>query len=143
MLLPFYILFIEGIVPVIIKLYLTLIPYNLILLLLNIISLFFIIFYVFFFKLSEIKEGFINLNYKLLLIIILISFFGTFLGRIFFLKILNENDNISILIIIMSLYPVITIIASYFLLKEKITNKQLIGYLLIIIGIYFLLYKNS
>jgi drug/metabolite transporter (DMT)-like permease len=143
MLLPFYILFIEGIIPVIIKLYLTLIPYNLILLLLNIISLIFIIFYVFFFKLSEIKEGFINLNYKLLLIIILISFFGTFLGRIFFLKILNENDNISILLIIMSLYPVITIIASYFLLKEKITNKQLIGYLLIIIGIYFLLYKNS
>lgn len=143
MLLPFYILFIEGIIPVIIKLYLTLIPYNLILLLLNIISLIFIIFYIFFFKPNDIKEGYTNLNYKILIIIILISFFGTFLGRIFFLKTIKDNDNISIFLIIMSLYPMITIIASYFLLKERISNRQLIGYLLIIIGIYFLLYKNS
>ena len=143
MLLPFYILFIEGIIPVIIKLYLTLIPYNLILLLSQIIGLFFILFYVLFYKSNDIKEGYTNLNYKLLIIIILISFFSTFLGRIFFLKILNDNENINIFIIIMSLYPIITIIASYFLLKERITNRQMIGYLLIIIGIYFLLYKNS
>jgi hypothetical protein len=65
MLLPFYILFIEGIIPVIIKLYLTLIPYNLILLLSHIIGLIFIIFYVFFFKSKDIKEGYTNLNYKI------------------------------------------------------------------------------
>ena len=143
MLLPFYILFIEGIIPVIIKLYLTIIPYSLILLLSQIIGLIFIISYVFFYKPNDIKDGYINLNYKILIIIILISFFGTFLGKILFLKTINDNDNISIYLIIMSLYPAITIIASYFLLKQKISNRQLIGYLFIIIGIYFLLYKNS
>jgi len=143
MLLPFYILFIEGIIPVIIKLYLTLIPYELILFLSQIIGLIFIVFYIFFFKSNNIKEGFTNLNYQLLFVIIIISFFSTFLGKIFFLKTLNDNENISIFLIIMSLYPMITIIASYFLLKEKITNRQLFGYLLIIIGICFLLYKNS
>jgi drug/metabolite transporter (DMT)-like permease len=143
MLLPFYILFIEGIIPVIIKIYLSLIPYELILLLSQIIGLFFIITYIFFFKPKDIKEGYTNLNYQLLIIIILISFFGTFLGKIFFLKTIKDNDNISIFLIIMSLYPMITIIASYFLLKERITKRQLLGYLLIIIGICFLLYKNS
>lgn len=143
MLLPFYILFIEGIIPVIIKLYLTIIPYSLILLLSQILGLFFIITYIFFFKQNDIKEGYLNINYKILIIIIIISFFGTFLGKIFFLKTIKDNDNISIFLIIMSLYPMITIIASYFLLKERITNRQLLGYLLIIIGICFLLYKNS
>ena len=143
MLLPFYILFVEGIIPVIIKIYLSLIPYELILLLSQIIGLFFIITYIFFFKPKDIKEGYINLNSKIIIIIILISFFGTFLGKIFFIKTIKENDNISIFVIIMSLYPMVTIISSYFLLNERISNKQLLGYFLIIIGIYFLLYKSS
>ena len=143
MLLPFYILFIEGIIPVIIKLYLTLIPYELILLLSHIIGLIFITLYIFFFKSNNIKEGFINLNSNILIVIILISFFGTFLGKVLFFKTLNDNENISIFLIIMSLYPIVTIIASYFFLKERITYIQILGYLFIIIGICFLLYKNS
>jgi drug/metabolite transporter (DMT)-like permease len=143
MLLPFYILFVEGIIPIIIKLYLTLIPYELIFILLEIICLIFTITYISLFKLNDIKEGYINLNSKIIIIIILISFFGTFLGKIFFIKTIKENDNISIFVIIMSLYPMVTIISSYFLLNERISNKQLLGYFLIIIGIYFLLYKSS
>jgi drug/metabolite transporter (DMT)-like permease len=143
MLLPFYILFVEGIIPIIIKLYLTLIPYELIFILLEIICLIFTITYISLFKLNDIKEGYINLNYKIIIIIIIISFFGTFLGKIFFIKTIKDNDNISIFVIIMSLYPMVTIISSYFLLNERISNKQLLGYFLIIIGIYFLLYKSS
>jgi drug/metabolite transporter (DMT)-like permease len=143
MLLPFLILIIEGIIPVIIKLHLTIIPYTLILVLSQILGLFFICSYAFLFKSHEIIEGFSNLNLKLLTIIILIAFFGTFIGKILFLKTINDNENISIFIIIMSLYPMITIIASYYLLKEKISYRQLLGYLLIIIGISFLLYKTA
>jgi|688.fasta_scaffold385745_2 drug/metabolite transporter (DMT)-like permease len=143
MLLPLYILFIEGITPVLLKLYLTVIPYDFILLLSQILTLLFISIYVFIFKSNKIKEGYVNLNYKLLFIIIIISFFSSFLARILFLKVINDNDKINIFLIIMSLYPIITIIASYFLLKEEITNRQLFGYLLIIIGIYFLLYNVS
>ena len=143
MLLPFYILLVEGITPVILKLYLTIIPYDLILILSQFIGMIFISFYVLFFKSNEIFEGYKNLNFRLLIVLILIAFFSTFLSKVFFLKTLNDNKNISIFLIIMSLYPIITIIASYFLLNEKITNRQIIGYLLIIIGIYFLLYQNS
>jgi drug/metabolite transporter (DMT)-like permease len=143
MLLPFLILIIEGIIPVIIKLHLTIIPYTLILLLSQIIGLIFICFYAFFFKSNEIFEGYTNLNLKIFTIIILISFFGTFIGKILFLKTINDNQNISLFLIIMSLYPIITIIASYFLLKEKLSYRQILGYFLIIIGISFLLYKTS
>jgi drug/metabolite transporter (DMT)-like permease len=143
MLLPFYILVIEGLIPVIIKLYLTIIPYSLILLLSQFIGLLFIIGYAFFFKYHEIKEGYINLNLKIITFIILISFFGTFLAKILFLKTINDNDNINIFIIIMSLYPIVTILASYFLLKQELTYRQILGYLFVIIGIYFLLYKIS
>ncbi len=143
MLLPFLILIIQGIIPVIIKLHLTIIPYTLILILSELIGLFFIAFYTFFFKSHEIIEGFTNINLKLLIIIILISFFGIFIGKILFLKTINDNENISIFIIIMSLYPMITIIASYYFLQEKISYRQILGYLLIIIGISFLLYKTA
>jgi drug/metabolite transporter (DMT)-like permease len=143
MLLPFLILIIEGIIPVIIKLHLTVIPYTLILVLSQILGLLFICSYAFLFKSHEIIEGFSNLNLKLLTIIILIAFFGTFIGKILFLKTINDNENISIFIIIMSLYPMITIIASYYFLQEKISYRQLFGYLLIIIGISFLLYKTA
>jgi len=143
MLLPFYILVIEGLIPVIIKLYLNIIPYSLILLLSQFIGLLFIIGYAFFFKYHEIKEGYINLNLKIITFIILISFFGTFLAKILFLKTINDNDNINIFIIIMSLYPIVTILASYFLLNQELTYRQILGYLFVIIGIYFLLYKIS
>jgi drug/metabolite transporter (DMT)-like permease len=142
MLLPFIILIIEGIIPVIIKLHLTIIPYSFILLLSQMIGLIFICFYTLFFKSNEIYEGYTNLNLKLIIIILLISFFSTFIGRILFLKVINDNENISIFLIIMSLYPIITIIASYFLLKEKLSIRQFLGYFLIIIGISFILYKN-
>lgn len=143
MILPFCILLIEGIIPVIIKLYLSIIPYNLILFLSQFIGLFFICFYVFFFKYNEIIKGYNFLNFKLLFIVIIIAFFSTFLAKVLFLKTLNDNENISIFLIIMSLYPIVTIIASYFILKEKITNLQLLGYMFVIIGICFLLYKSS
>jgi drug/metabolite transporter (DMT)-like permease len=143
MLLPFLILIIEGIIPVIIKLHLTVIPYTLILVLSQILGLLFICSYAFLFKTHEIIEGFSNLNLKLLTIIILIAFFGTFIGKILFLKTINDSKNINIFIIIMSLYPMITIIASYYFLQEKISYRQLFGYLLIIIGITFLLYKTA
>jgi drug/metabolite transporter (DMT)-like permease len=143
MLLPFLILIIQGIIPVIIKLHLTIIPYTLILILSELIGLFFITFYAFFFKSHEIINGFTNINLKLLFIIILISFFGIFIVKILFLKTINDSKNINIFIIIMSLYPMITIIASYYFLQEKISYRQLFGYLLIIIGISFLLYKTA
>lgn len=143
MILPFFIIFIEGIIPVIIKLYMTLLPYNFILLISQFLGLLFITSYILLFKPNEIKEGFANFNSKLFLIFLLIAFFGTFLAKIFYIKTIKDNENISIFIIIMSLYPIITIIASYFLLKERLTYYQIIGYFLIIIGICFLLYKTS
>jgi drug/metabolite transporter (DMT)-like permease len=52
---------------------------------------------------------------------------------------LQNNVNINILTIIVGLYPIITIIFSYIILKEKITLKAIGGYLFIILGLYFIL----
>lgn len=142
MILPFFIILIEGIIPVIIKLHLSIIPYNFSLLLSQFLGLIFIITYVLFFKSNEIKEGFANMDMKILSIFLIIAFFGTFLAKILYLKTINDNNNINIFIILMSLYPIITIIASYFLLKEQLSYSQLLGYFLVIIGICFLLRNN-
>jgi len=143
MILPFFIILIEGIIPVIIKLHLSIIPYNFSLLISQFLGLLFITTYVLFFKPNEIKEGFANMDIKILFIFLLIAFFGTFLAKILYLKTINDNNNINIFIILMSLYPIITIIASYFLLKEQLNYYQFVGYFLVIIGICFLLYKTS
>jgi len=142
MLIPFYILIMEGIIPILIKLYLTIIPYSIILLLSELIGLLFITSYVLFFKYDDIKEAYTNINFKIITLLIFISFFGTFLVRILFIKTINDVNNINLFIIIISLYPIITILASYFILNQKLTYKQILGYILVIIGIYFLLYNN-
>jgi drug/metabolite transporter (DMT)-like permease len=139
---PLLIVLIEGIIPIIIKLYLTTIPYHFLLLLTQILGAIFIGSYVYLFKPHEFSQGLSNINAQIFLIFLLIAFFGTFLAKKFYLKVINDNPNISIFIIIMSLYPIITIIGSYFFLKERLSYYQLLGYFLIILGIFLMFYKN-
>jgi len=138
---PLTIILIEGIIPIIIKLYLSTIPYHFLLLLTQILGALFIGTYVYLFKPHEFSQGISNINPKIFLIFFLIAFFGTFLAKKLYLKVINDNHNINIFIILMSLYPVITIIGSYFFLKEKLSYYQLLGYFLIILGIILMFYK--
>ncbi len=139
---PLLIILIEGIIPIIIKLYLTTIPYHFLLLLTQILGAIFIGSYVYLFKPHELSQGLSNINTQIFIIFLLIAFFGTFLAKKFYLKVINDNPNISIFIIIMSLYPIITIIGSYFFLKEKLSLYQFLGYFFIILGIFLMFYKN-
>jgi len=136
----FIVSFIYGIIPIIIKLHLSHIPHTLLLLFIQIIGIFIISSYIFFFKPQEFNFTKININFNIIFFIILTAFFGTFLANKLYIKIINESNNFNINMIITSLYPIITIIASYFILKEYLNQYQLFGYLFIIIGISIIFY---
>ena len=68
-----------------------------------------------------------------------IALFSVYIANLLYVVALQNKVNINILTIITGLYPVITIIFSYIILKEKITIKAIIGYLFIILGIFFIL----
>jgi drug/metabolite transporter (DMT)-like permease len=68
-----------------------------------------------------------------------ISLFSLYIANLLYVVALQNNVNINILTIIVGLYPIITIIFSYIILKEKITLKMIGGYICIILGIFLIL----
>jgi transporter family protein len=74
-----------------------------------------------------------------LLYIALYAFIGLFIANILYHYAIKHTDNIAIIITITSIYPLITLILSYYILYEDISAHNIIGILLIIIGIVFLI----
>ncbi len=87
------------------------------------------------------KKSIILIKIDKIIYISLISFLTLFLGTILYYIAIKHSDNISIIISITALYPLITLICSYFILCEKIHYINVIGILLIISGIIALFYK--
>jgi|688.fasta_scaffold701417_2 drug/metabolite transporter (DMT)-like permease len=139
--LAFLITFIWGLSPVIIKyaIHHGNIPTYLIIFIES--SIYFIasLAYVLIFKYKHIKDDIIK--YKTYIpLLAFIALFSLYVANLLYVLALQNNVNINILTIIVGLYPVITIIFSYIILKEKITMKAIFGYLCIVLGIFFILY---
>ena len=85
----------------------------------------------------------ISLDIKLyphkLIYIALYAFIGLFIANILYHYAIKHNDNIAIITTITALYPLITLVLSYYILYEDISAHNIIGILLIIIGIVFLI----
>jgi len=96
--------------------------------------------YTFFFKYDELIEGYKKANIKVIIILIITFLFGSVLANILYLKYL-KHTNSNIMLIIVGLAPAITIIAAYFLLEEQLTYIQVLGTLIILIGLVIILYK--
>ena len=64
---------------------------------------------------------------------------ATGFGGLFLLLAIQKLGNTAILVALTATYPVATVILSYFLLKEVLSFKQMIGCLLSIIGVIFML----
>jgi uncharacterized membrane protein len=78
-----------------------------------------------------------HLNYKFWIAIIYICFISTPFETIFYYEALKEED-ISLVIPILSLAPALTIVFSFFLLREIPTFLGTVGVLCIVLGIYAL-----
>lgn len=66
--------------------------------------------------------------------------FAALLGGLFFLLALSSGSKLSVVVIITALYPIITILLSFFILHETITIKQGIAMVFALIAI-ILFYK--
>lgn len=127
-----------GLIPIIIKIYLSVLPYIFIILIQSLVVLFSSLTYIFF-KFNDLKEGIDKITVKKLLILIITFFVASFICNLLYLDIL-KNHHISSPIIIFTLTPAITILASYLILNEYLNIQQLLGCLMVFIGIFVIFY---
>jgi transporter family protein len=130
-----------GVVPVFFKYIIKHkdLPFYLILFIQPIIFLFIIISYIILYKRDVfIKDIYEHRNYVYLLIL---SSILIFTSKVLYLYALKMGINVSVMTIILTLYPVITIILAYLFLRENLPFNALIGFMFIVIGMIFIFYK--
>ena len=133
--LSFIIAFIWGISPVLFKFILQKnMPSYVIILIQASVYLFSSIIYIFVYKNNEIYYD-LHKNINYIPFLIIISFFSVYVANVLYIYGLENKANVNMMSIIVSLAPAITIIFSYFILYEIISFKELIGFLLIFIGL--------
>lgn len=137
MIFAFIIAIIWGITPVIYKIILNDLSYHTVLIFSALTFFIASIFYTFIYY-KEISSD-IKIYPHKLLYIALYAFIGLFIANILYYYTIKHNDNIAIITTITALYPLITLILSYYILYEDISVHNIIGILLIIIGIVFLI----
>jgi drug/metabolite transporter (DMT)-like permease len=90
---------------------------------------------------NNLKEEYVKLKTNDIYILAGISILLSFIPNFIYFYLLKNHDS-SIVSALVNSAPIFTIGVSYFLLSEKITNKELFGIGLIILGIIFLSIKN-
>jgi len=88
------------------------------------------------FNWKTISSDFANVGGKLSLIL-LAGVFASFIGNLWYYSLLNRMDS-SVVSSVISTVPMFVVLLSYLLFRDKITVKQLVGVMIIIIGINFL-----
>lgn len=76
-----------------------------------------------------------NINFVPFLIIISLS---VYMANVLYLYALEKQGNVNIMAIIISLAPLITILFSYLILREKASSKIYIGFFIIFVGLIFI-----
>lgn len=110
-----------------------------------IISIIYLVFLLFFAYRNKniLKKDLIKIkNYKLLLLFILFASLSLMTANYGFLYLVN-NQNAAIVSILTAIYPIITLIVGYKYFNETLTKYQLIGFILVLLGIFFINYKNQ
>lgn len=136
--LAFVIAFLWGISPVLFKYILSknIPPYIIILTQASVYFLTSII-YIIVYERNDIY-GDIQKNSKYIPLLIIISFFSVYVANVLYIFALDNKANVNIMSLIVSLAPVITLIASFLILQEILPIKVLIGFLIIFIGLLFI-----
>jgi len=70
--------------------------------------------------------------------LIVISFFSVYVANVLYIFALDNKANVNIMSLIVSLAPVITLIASFLIFQEILPIKVLIGFFIIFIGLLFI-----
>lgn len=94
--------------------------------------------YVFFFGKEMVIRDIVH-NYKYIPMLVVTTFIGIFLTQLLYLYAIKHTDNINVVAVIISLYPVVTLLLAGVLLKEYLDFRGLIGFGLIVIGMIVML----
>lgn len=144
MLLIYYLLvnFIWGVGPIINKYLLNYMDVITLMLIMSVLYLFMVLLLAIKNK-DKIVKDFINIKkYKYLLLFLTLFSILLIVSNYGYLYLIN-NSNTALATILTSLYPIITLIIGYKLLKEKMTKIELIGFLLILSGIILINYSKK
>ena len=142
MIYPFIIAMVWGSIPIIIKFHLSFLPHAFIIFLQSVVLFLSALTYVFFFRYKDFIQGYRNVSYKNIFLLIIVFFIASFICNLLYLHILKRDSIISPLIVFI-LTPLITILISSLVLEEVLNIKQLFGCILISIGIFFLIYFKT
>jgi transporter family protein len=144
MILPFIVAFIWGVSPIIFKYAISnnKVPPYLILFIQAVVYLVACLLYISFWKQDMIRQDILK-HAALIPLISLTSLMSIFIANLLFLYTLEKGLHVNIVNIISALYPVITVIFAYFILNETLTYRQIIGFIITMIGITLLLYDEK
>lgn len=67
--------------------------------------------------------------------LVIISFFSVYIANVLYIYGLENKGNVSIMSIIIALAPVITMIFTYIIFREKLQIKAYIGFFVILVGL--------
>lgn len=97
-----------------------------------------VVFYVGIFGRKLVHHDFVK-NSRYIPLLAFTTFMGLFLANVLYLYAIKHTTNINIVSVISALYPVITLVLAFFILKESLSWQGLFGFSLIIIGIVVML----
>jgi uncharacterized membrane protein len=84
---------------------------------------------------GQTSNIFVNIERKHIIMIALMTFFGLFITNIIYLKALKKTKNTHLVVVIMAMYPIVTLLLGLFILNEKLTTWGYIGFILVMMGI--------
>jgi drug/metabolite transporter (DMT)-like permease len=91
---------------------------------------------------NKLKTDLIKLrNYKSLILLIAIATILFMTANYGYLYLVN-NQKAAIVAILTAIYPIITLILGYKYFNETLTKYEFIGFMLVLLGIFFINYKN-
>jgi drug/metabolite transporter (DMT)-like permease len=91
---------------------------------------------------NKLKTDLIKLrNYKSLILLIALATILFMTANYGYLYLVN-NQKAAIVAILTAIYPIITLILGYKYFNETLTKYEFIGFMLVLLGIFFINYKN-
>ena len=128
-----FISFLWGIIPIIYKVVLKRLN-NVTVMLINGAFYFILLLFLFLYNKKVVMDDLNKITNNEYLWIFIATLFGGFIGNLLYYYILKKGEA-AVLTALMYTAPVVTLIAAYFILKDKITPLSITGILLIVAGV--------